>query len=179
MNYNELMIRSLVSLIRSLQSNTSPVEVASGAAFSLYIGFTPWSGSHQILLFLLFFFLKLNRTATLLLLPLMKLIYLLGLSTLADTIGFYLLTEVPALTGFWSWVTHAPVLVYLNLNQTVVLGGFVLALALSAPFYFFMCWLIGLYRRSLGQKIAQWKMTRWLNGLGLVKWILSWWPKAE
>lgn len=173
------MIRSVVSLIRNLQSNASPTEVASGAVLSLYIGFTPWSGSHQLFLFLLFFFLKINRTAALLLLPLMKLIYLLGLSYLADTAGFYLLTEVPALAGFWSWVTHAPVLAYLNLNQTVVLGGFVIALVLSVPFYFLMCWLIGLYRRSLGQKVARWKVTRWLNGLGIVKWISAWWPKAE
>ncbi len=173
------MIRSVVGLIRNLQSNASPAEVALGGVLSLYIGFTPWSGSHQLFLFLLFFLLKINRAATLLLLPLMKLITLLGLSYLADTVGFYLLTEVPVLAGFWAWVTRAPVLAYLNLNQTVVLGGFVIALALSLPFYFLICWLIGLYRRSLGQKIAQWKMTRWLNGLGIVKWISSWWPKAE
>ncbi|MGH7197850.1 MAG: TIGR03546 family protein [Candidatus Omnitrophota bacterium] len=173
------MIRSFVGLIRNLQSNASPAEVASGAVLSLYIGFTPWTGSHQLFLFLLFFFLKVNRAATLLLLPLMKLITLLGISALADTIGFYLLTEVPALAGFWAWVTRAPVLAYLNLNQTVVLGGFVIALALSAPVYFLMGWLIGLYRRSLGQKVARWQVTRWLNGLGIVKWISSWWPKAE
>jgi uncharacterized protein (TIGR03546 family) len=173
------MIRSVVGLIRNLQSNASPAEVASGAVLALYIGFTPWSGSHQLFLFLLFFLLKINRAAALLLLPLMKLVYLLGLSFLADRIGFYLLTEVPAIEGFWAWVTRAPVLAYLNLNQTVVLGGFVIALALSVPFYLFIVWLIGLYRRSLGQKVAQWKVTRWLSGLGIVKWVSAWWPKEQ
>lgn len=173
------MIRPVIRLIKALQSNTSPVEVASGAVLSLYIGLTPLNGTHQVFLFLLFFFLKINRAATVLLLPLVKLFYVLGLAYVADRIGYYLLTEPAFLRPFWSWATHAPVAAYLNLNHTLVLGGFVIALVLSLPLYMGVCKLIESYRESVAKRTQQWKIVRWLQGLGIVKWFSSWWPGGE
>ena len=173
------MIRSVISLIKGLQANTAPAEIAWGAALALFIGFTPMKGSHQIFLFLLFFFLKMNRTATLLLLPLTKLVYVLGLYTLADRIGYWLLTEVSFLRPFWAWVSHAPVLAYLNLNNTLVLGGFVLAIFLTLPLYIGIYRLVGCYREKVARKSEQWKAVRWLQGMGIVKWFSSWWPRGE
>jgi uncharacterized protein (TIGR03546 family) len=173
------MIRPVISLIKALQSNTAVGEVAAGAVLALYAGFTPFKGTHQIFLFLIFFFFKMNKAATLILLPLTKLIYILGLSLLADKIGTYLLMDLTFLHGFWSWVTHAPILAYLNLNNTLVLGGFVIALALSMPVYFLVKKAVAVYHARVGQKVQQWAVVRWLRGLWIVKWCSGWWPGSQ
>ncbi len=170
------MIRSVISLVKAFQSNQSPAGVGAGAAMALYIGLTPITGSHAFFLWLAFFFFRMNKAATLIVLPIVKIFYLLGFAYLADQLGFFLLNQ-PALYPLWSWVTHAPVLALLNLNHTVVLGGALLAAALTFPVYWLVCRGILAYRKRYAEKVEKWRAIRWLRSLGIVKWIYSWWPK--
>lgn len=173
------MIKSILTLATALQSNTSPGQIAAGVVLGLFIGFTPMSGTHLLIFGLLFFFLKIQKGATLLTVPLFKMIYLLGLSKGLDALGYYLLMDVPALTPFWTWAVDAPVVAFLNLNQTLVLGGCALALALSIPVYLGVVIGIRAYRSYFYTHVEKWRVVKWLKSLSLIKTISSWWPTSN
>ena len=111
-------------------------EVAGGVCLALFLGFTPLNGPMALFLFVLFFFLRINKISTVLTLPFFKLIYVLGASFLANRLGEYLLIEAQYLNNFWRFVTGLPILAYLDINNTFVAGGITLSLLLSLPVYF-------------------------------------------
>lgn len=170
------MIKSVVSLIRTLQSNASPSEIAGGAVMALYFGLTPLNHTHVIFLVLAFFLFKINRGATLLLLPFVKLAYYLGLAVVADKMGYFLLVESKSFTPFWGWVTQAPVLAYLDLNYTLVVGGIVLAAILTAPLYALIVMGVNAYRARYRDAVSRWQIVKWAQNLSLARWLHSWWP---
>ena len=172
------MIRPIIKLIRTLQSNANPHEVAAGGALGLYFGFTPLNHTHVIFLILAFIFFKINRAATILLLPLYKLLYILGVVYLADGIGSFLLIECEFLTPFWSWFVHAPVLAYLDFHYTLVLGGIVLALVFTVPVYWLILKGVEAYRVRYRDRLNNWRVTQWFKGLTISRWLFSWWPKG-
>jgi len=172
------MIRPVIKLIRALQSNAAPGEIASGAALSLYFGLTPLNHTHVIFLVLAFLFFKINRATTIVCFPLVKLLYVLGLSHAADGVGHFLLVECALLKPFWTWFTHAPILSYLDFHYTLVLGGFVLAALLTVPVYLAVIKGVHAYRHGLREKINNWGLLKWFKGLTIFKWIYSWWPKG-
>jgi len=170
------MIRPILKVIKSLQSNTSPSELASGAVMALYFGLTPLNHTHVIFLVLCFFLFKINRAVTMILLPLLKLFYYLGLARLADYIGTYLLIKVEALGPVWVRVTHMPVLAYLDLQYTLVLGGLVLSLILSFPVYILAYQAVLAYRAKFRDKINNWRVVKWLSSLAIVQQLSKFWP---
>lgn len=169
------MIKPVIALIRALQSGNGTGAVAAGVVLSLYFGLVPLAGTQTIFLVLLFFLLKINRAATVLCLPLVKAVYWLGADRAADAVGHALLTAEP-LRPAWVWITRAPVLALFNLNHTGVLGGWVLAAALSWPVYQLASRGVRLYRDKLGARVNDWKAVRWLKSLALARWLSSWWP---
>ncbi len=170
------MIKPLIKLIRALQGNVNPKEIAAGAAYSLYLGLVPWQSTHIIILILLLFVFKINRAASLVLLPLVKLFDALGLYILADQLGYWLLTQ-GALKGMWAYLTNAPLLALMNLNYTRVLGGLVLA-SILAPFLFVLA-LKGVhaYRNGLKERMAKWKVVQVFMSMRLVQLIAGWFTK--
>lgn len=122
-------------ILSILELNISPAEVAGGVCLGMFLGFIPLNGPMAILLFIFFFVFKVNRFSTVITLPLFKLLYLSGVSSLTEGIGSYLLLDADFLTGFWRWVTNAPILALLDLNNTLVAGGLALSIVLCLPVY--------------------------------------------
>lgn len=122
-------------ILAILELNISPAEVAGGVCLGMFLGFIPLNGPMALLLFLFFFITKINRFSTVLTLPLFKLFYVLGISSVAEKIGGYFLIDANYLVGFWRAVTHLPVLALLDLNNTLVSGGLILSIALTLPVY--------------------------------------------
>jgi uncharacterized protein (TIGR03546 family) len=167
------MIGQTINLFKLLQSNTHPAEIALGAVLGAYFGLTPSNQTHLILLVLLFFFLKINRVMALLTFPIFKLIYLVGAWTAADRLGYWLLTHSSIPSGFWSFVTQAPLLALLKFDHTLVLGGFLLASAAAVPVFLMVTWAVLAYRATFAEKISRWNVVKALRGMGLVKWFLD------
>ncbi|MFA5363293.1 MAG: DUF2062 domain-containing protein, partial [Candidatus Omnitrophota bacterium] len=124
-------------ILAILGLNISPAEVAGGVCLGMFLGFIPLNGPMSLLLFVFFFLFKINRFSTVITLPLFKLLYLFGVSSLTERIGGYLLLDADFLTGFWKCATNLPVLALVDLNNTLVSGGLVLSLILCLPVYLF------------------------------------------
>ena len=129
------LINLPVKIVRLFDSNVSPDEVAAGVCLGMFMGFLPLNGPMGIVLFLCFFLFKINRLAAILVLPIFKLFYLLGVSMLAEKIGGILLIDVGFLTRFWEILTGLPIIAYLDLNNTLVNGGLLISFILCTPVF--------------------------------------------
>lgn len=167
------MLGQTVRLLQALQSNTHPAEIALGAVLGLYLGLTPSDQTHLIILVLLFFFLKINRGMALLIFPVAKLIYLAGAWSVADRLGYWLLTLPSLPQGFWSFMTQTPVLALLKLNHTLILGGMVIATIAAIPVFLAVVWAVTAYRATLAEKIGRSNLIKALRGMSLIKWFFD------
>lgn len=129
------LINIPAKIIDFLEANVSERETAAGVALGMFLGFVPLNGPMAFALAVLFFIFKFNRISTLLTLPLFKVLYALGASSLSDKIGSYLLIDAHYLENFWRWFTNLPIIALLDFNNTLVTGGIGLSLVLSIPVY--------------------------------------------
>jgi uncharacterized protein (TIGR03546 family) len=162
-----------LKIVRLFVVNTADREIAWGVCVAMFLGFLPLNGPMAAVFFILLFVLKVNRLASVLVLPAFKLLYLLGVSALADLLGGVLLINAKFLAGFWGWLTHLPLAALLNLNNTIVAGGLILSLLLAAPLYFAALRVIALLRKTIFDKIKNTAFVKWLLKLPLVEKAIS------
>lgn len=162
-----------VKIVRLFDSNSSPSEVAAGVCLGMFMGFIPLNGPMAIVLFVFFFVFKINRLAAMLVLPLFKLLYVLGISSLTDSLGGYLLISAEYLTYVWRILTHMPVMALLDVNNTLVAGGLVLSGILCVPVYIFSKKGIVVLREKYFDKIKNSKFVKWFKKLPIISQLLS------
>ena len=160
-------------IIKLLEANISPGEVAAGICLSMFLGFTPLNGPLAILLIICFFLFKINRLSCMLILPIFKLFYILGVSNLADFVGGVLLIKIDFLKGFWNIVTGLPLLAYLDFNYTLVTGGLVISMLLCIPVYIGSVKATILMREKYGEKIKNLKIVKFVKKLPIIKQVLG------
>ncbi|MFA4981679.1 MAG: DUF748 domain-containing protein [Candidatus Omnitrophota bacterium] len=124
-----------LKVMRFLQANISPREMALGVCLAMFLGFIPLNGPIALLLMVFFLVFRINRMSTLVALPLFKAVYLMGASRLTESVGTYLLAGADYLAGMWRLITHMPVIAYLDINNTLVAGGLAVSAALFVPVY--------------------------------------------
>ena len=150
-------------LLRLLDANISPGEIAAGVCLALFMGFVPLNGPMGIILAVFFLVIRLNRISTILILPVLKLFYLVGAWHVTDAMGRYLLVEAEYLNYFWRIVTGLPVLAYLDLNNTLVAGGLVFSTVLSVPVYFAARKIAAVILAKYSEKIKDLPFMKWLR----------------
>lgn len=153
------LLKILKGLISALHSDVSPNQVAGGAALGSIIGLTPFNTLHNYLVFFLIFVLRVNIGAAFLAIAVFGVLGLF-LDPISDRIGYLLLVNAQGLTGLWTWLYNLPIVPFTRFNNTVVLGSFVLSLALLAPVFFLSKRLIVYYRANWRAKVEQWKIVK-------------------
>lgn len=157
-----------VKIVKLFFSNDSPNEVSAGICLGMFMGFIPLNGPMAIALFVCFFLFKINRLAAMLVLPIFKLVYVLGVSSLADMLGGVLLINMEFLTGFWNWFTSLPVIAYLDINNTLVSGGLLISTVLSYPVFIGSKKGLQILREKYLDRMKEWAIVKWFKKLPLV-----------
>ena len=160
-------------IVRLFDSNVSPNEVAAGVCLGMFMGFIPLNGVMALLLFICFFLFKINRLAAMLVLPVFKLLYMLGVYYLADFFGGVLLINMNFLILFWRMVTHMPIIALLDLNNTLVAGGLVLGAVLCFPVYILSKKGIVVLREKYFSRIKGSKFVLWFKKMPIINKLLS------
>lgn len=150
-------------ILRLLEGNISPEEIAAGVCLGMFLGFTPLNGPMAILLLVFFLFFKLNRLSTILVLPLFKLFYIAGVSRLADLLGGIVLIDAGFMAGFWRVITGLPIIAYLDLNNTLVAGGLTLSAILCAPVFMGARKAAVVIRAKYGDKLKNTAFIKWFR----------------
>ncbi|MBU2102224.1 MAG: DUF2062 domain-containing protein [Candidatus Omnitrophota bacterium] len=150
-------------VISFLEGGISRRSIAWGVCLAMFLGFVPLAGPMTILLTIVFFIFKFNRISTIITLPLFKVLYLSGIYRVTEALGSYLLIKAGVLTNFWEWFLGLPVIALLDINNTLVAGGFAFSFLLCAPVYWLSKRAAGYLQARYAKKIAGSRFGKWVN----------------
>ncbi len=153
----------LAKLFKVLRSGESPGQISAGFILGMIPGLTPLWNLHNLIVLFLLIILNVNLSAAIFGFLLFSAFAFL-LDPLFHSLGFYLLAEVPQLKDFWTAFFNAPVLGLSNLNNTVVMGSFVVSLVLLIPMYFLMKYVIVQYRDKIDARLQKLKIVQFVKG---------------
>ena len=141
------MIEAIANLLKVLNSETEPGQISLALCLAMIAGFTPVLSPHNLLVLLLVLVLRVNLSA-----------FGVGwvffsaaaylLDPLFHRIGLAVLTA-PSLKGMWTGLYNAAWFRLDRLNNTVIMGSLLTALALFVPALILFNLLIRRYRENI------------------------------
>ncbi len=148
-----LLLKFLQSLIKALNSDGTPGQVAAGMALGLAFGLTPLMSLHNLVVLAVAMLTTVSFPGTMLgwgiAVPLGFM-----LDPLFDRIGLALLTN-DALAPLFVWIVNTPVISLSRLNNSITLGSLVFWLLALVPCYFAFRALVKRYREKVFDRLAQ------------------------
>jgi uncharacterized protein (TIGR03546 family) len=156
------IVKLIQSLVKALNSEGTPGQVAAGIALGACLGLTPLLSLHNLLIVgaILFFRVSVPGASLgwLIFTPVGFL-----LDPLWDRIGAALLLDAGALEGVWTAAYNAPVVALANPTNTIVVGSFVGWVVLSLPIYVGARAGVARYRRTIYERYKDAKLFRALR----------------
>lgn len=151
---------AIVKLLKALNSDASPWQLAWGFTLGMIMGLSPMLGLHTVILLFVVLFFRVNLSAFLLAWGLFSLLAL-PLGTLMADIGESLLTQA-SLVPLWTQLYSSTLGQLTQFYHTLTLGSLVLALVIS-PFLLVVSKLLIVQYRE--------KLMVWVNKIKLVQFI--------
>ncbi len=148
-----LLLKLLRQLIKTLNSQGTPGQVAAGMALGACLGLTPLVNAHNLLVFMVALITNVALGGVFLGWSLMALLGFI-LDPLFHAIGNWLL-GMPALQGLWTSLYNTPGVPLTNFNNSVVLGSFVFWLVAAYPLFLLFRYLIARYRTHVYERLKQ------------------------
>lgn len=138
------MLKVFARLLKALNSESNPAQLALGVTGGLIVGLTPlWSLHNLVVVFLVFLF-RVNLSAFFLFWALFSGVAY-GLDPVMDRVGAWLLGAGP-LRGLWTWMYNSDFWRLTRFNNTLTLGSLVTALVLAVPVFLASRYLVVKYR---------------------------------
>ena len=147
------MISYIVKLLKALNTNSHPGEIAHAVSIGVLLGFMPKDNALWYLLFVLFLFVRVHKGAFLLTVLAASLLARL-FDLLFDAIGYAVLTFSP-LEPVYAALLDIPFVAFTKFNNTVVAGAVVSSLILYIPVYILIRILIKSWRTHLAPALAR------------------------
>jgi uncharacterized protein (TIGR03546 family) len=151
------MLKIIFNLIKVLNGDGSPRQIAAGLALGALVGITPVASLHNLIVALVILMINVNVSAALFALAVFKIVSPLA-DPLFNRIGYALLVKADALKPLWTWMYNTPFLPWFNFNNTLTLGSLVSALVLLVPLYLIFVKLIVLYRAHIMERLNRLKI---------------------
>ena len=138
------MLSMLANLLKVLNSESAPGQVALGFALALYLGLTPFFSLHNVIILFVACMVRLNLSAFFLATAVFTLIAYL-IDPLSVSFGHYLLSD-PGLEPMWTALYQSDVWRAFKFNHTLLLGSAAIASMLFIPTLVISRYLIAVYR---------------------------------
>lgn len=156
------IVKLIQSLLKALNSEGTPGQVAAGMAMGACLGLTPLLNLHNLLVVGAIMFFRVSVPgATLGWLIFTPVGFLLD--PLFERIGTALLIDSDSLEGVWATAYNAPVVALANPTNTIVLGSFVGWVVLAVPIFFGASRGVAWYRRTIYERYKDAKIFRALR----------------
>ncbi|WP_221796872.1 TIGR03546 family protein [Oceanobacter mangrovi] len=152
------MLSSLAKLLKALNSETAPWQIALALCLALPVALTPFWGLHNLLILLVALLIRCNFSSFLVGLALFSLLAMV-VDPLSVRLGESLLAN-PALIDTWTSLYQNDFWRLMGFNHTLTLGGFVIAMVAFAPLFVVLRVLINQYRH---------RVMVWVNKLKVVQ----------
>lgn len=163
-----LVAQFLNRFIRLLNSETKPSQLAAGFCLGLIVGLSPFWTWHNLIVFLLVCFFRVNLSMFFLSTAIFSLVGFF-LDPLMDHLGYFLLTEISSLRELWVYLAQSPLLAYFRFNNSIVLGSLVIGIVFFPLLFPAMCVAIQKYRQSWREQIKKSKLVKSLQATKFYK----------
>lgn len=157
------------SIIQFLHSNISPIEIALGFAFGMFLGLIPTFTLINAFVFILVVIINVNFSAVMISAVMFKIIGYF-IDPVAHRIGYYLLVKTRFLENFWTTLYNMPIIPFTRFYNTVVLGNFVISIILFIPIIIIVKNFIIFYRKNLAHKVEQLKIVKIIKLTSFYNW---------
>ena len=153
------MLSLFARLLKALNSEAAPWQIALALSFSLFVAFTPMWSWHNLVILLLVLIIKVNLGAFI-----FGILFFSGFAWLFDPylshLGAVILTQTDW-QPFWQQLYNHDFWRISRFNHTLVMGGLVAAFIAFLPVFFISKMLTVQYRD---------KLIVWVNKLRIVQW---------
>ncbi len=154
-----MLLKLLQKLVKTLNSEGTPGQVAAGLALGSALGLTPLMNLHNLVILGAAMLLNVSFPGVMLGWAL-AIPAGFALDPVFDAIGRALLLGSPALAPLWTRLANTPVVPLTNFNNTIVLGSVLCWVALFLPIYFGGRWGVARYRATVYPRLARSKAFR-------------------
>lgn len=145
------IVKFIQSLVKALNSEGTPGQVAAGIAMGACLGLTPLISLHNLLIVGVILFFRVSVPgSTLGWLVFTPVGFLLD--PLFHSIGTALLAENSVLRPLWVFLYNTPVVALGNPTNTIIVGSIVFWLVTALPIYFLARWGVGRYRATIYER---------------------------
>jgi uncharacterized protein (TIGR03546 family) len=167
-----ILLKLLGKFISVLRSAASPAQIAWGFSLGACLGLTPFLGLHTLILAGLICVLRVNVSSAVFGWILFK-CFAWILDPVFHSLGYFILTGVPALEPLWTRLYNAPIAPLTRFNNTVLMGSLVSALLLLVPNFLAFRWFVRKYRESWNAKIQKYKVVKAMKASSLVQTVMK------
>ncbi len=164
-------MKLLKKLLKALNADVSPSEVAGGFVLGVFLGLSPTFSLHNLLIVTLIIILKVNISAAIFSALVFGIVGY-AFDGLSHQLGRALLMSAP-LEGVWSFFYNTPLLALARFHNTVVLGSVVISLILLMPMYIYGKKFVVYYRRDLSHKVEKMKIYKIVKSSKIYKFYMK------
>jgi uncharacterized protein (TIGR03546 family) len=155
------MIAMLAKLLKALNSDSAPGQIALAFALGLITGLTPLFSLHNLIVVFFACIIRLNFSAFLLATAFFSgIAYLLDPASVA--LGESLLTHSDY-QEFWTGLYQSELFRVMALNNTLILGSLLVAIVAFIPVLLLSRWLVTTYRVKFMAWVEKLKITKLLK----------------
>lgn len=157
-----LILKFIQSLVKALNSDGTPGQVAMGMAIGLAFGLTPLVSLHNLVVLAVAMLTTVSFPGVFVGWAIATPIGFL-LDPLFDRIGMALLMN-DALAPVFVWIINTPVIALARLNNSIVLGSLVFWLVALVPMFFVFRVLVARYRADVYAHVQKWRVVQVVKG---------------
>lgn len=156
------IIKLIQSLVKALNSEGTPGQVAAGMAMGACLGLTPLLNLHNLLVVGVIMLLRVSVPGAMLGWLIFTPVGFL-LDPLFERLGTALLVNTTSLEGLWAAAYSAPIVALANPTNTIVVGSVVGWAVLALPIFFSARAAVSRYRRTIYERYKDAKFFRALR----------------
>jgi uncharacterized protein (TIGR03546 family) len=156
------IIKLVQSLVKALNSEGTPGQIAAGMAMGACLGLTPLLNLHNLLIVAVILFFRVSVPGAMLGWMIFTPVGFL-LDPAFDALGTALVVDTTGLAGLWGTAYNTPVVALANPTNTIVVGSFVGWLILAVPIFFVARVAVGWYRRTVYERYKDAKLFKALR----------------
>lgn len=161
------MLKAIIAFFKALNSNSHPGEIAHAFALGMILGFMPKNNALWYILTVLFFFLRINRGAFIVMTLLFSMLAPL-LDPLFDTIGYAFL-NIEFMEPVFRGLLEIPFVGFTRFNNSIVCGSLLFALFMYVPVFIVTKVGVKGWRASLAPALRKTKVIKVISKLPLIK----------
>ncbi|MGP1588200.1 MAG: TIGR03546 family protein [Treponemataceae bacterium] len=152
------MLKKIFALIKSLNSNSKPGQIANSFCLGLLIGFLPKDNFFWYILVLFFAFVRVNKAGYWLMMLVGTLIAP-AFDPFFDNLGYSILTW-NVVEPFFAGIIEVPFLSFTRLNNSIVCGSFAFGILAYIPLFFAVFFFVKIWRKWITPKFRNSKLEK-------------------